>query len=659
MLGRKGCRGCTGGKGYKRQKDAEVETEGKLRVPTRAIAMAWGTLVALVLLGQTITRASRPDGIDLTSYLLSARSLLHSASPYLLPTPFPYLYPPTLAFLLIPLTFVPPIAAVLAWFSLNAGAALWAVHRVALLVRPDLADRRDDVAVFLAVFFTIFLPILQSNLRNGQVNFIVLALAIAAALPAPTRTTKTPGTSTTPSTSRTPFFWAIGTSIKVLPIVLLPYFALRRRWPWMLQAAMFCAALLLLPAIVLDERIFDVYRQYRDVMQAASFGLGVDALDFSLAGTVAALTRTPLTPALRFSAAAVVLGWILQADGRGLRQEPVRPLALYLLAIPLASPKSEVHHLAFALPAAAMIAAESWRPWQRNMNRTFVIAITVAAALYVGALASPVGKGPMYCVALVGTAVALMRPPREKVEQGDGTTTLSVIQQAVLRRVHMLDLPPGARILDAPCGAGDLTLALRDEGYLAEGVDIEPAARERLGEAFTVVDLSQRLPWEDSSFDAVLSIEGIEHLENRHAHVRELCRVLKPGRPLVLTTPNIVSVRSRVRFRGSGFFHHDPRPLRESQPIPLHHIGLMTFPDLRYALHAAGFRIVHVEATHMKPVSYLYAPLVPWMWLYTKIAFRKERDAVQRRANREIRSALFSCALLFGENAMITARRDT
>src|SRR5206468_10420591 len=110
MLGRKGCRGCTGGKGYKRQKDAEVETEGKLRVPTRAIAMAWGTLVALVLLGQTITRASRPDGIDLTSYLLSARSLLHGASPYLLPTPFPYLYPPTLALLLIPLTFVPLIA---------------------------------------------------------------------------------------------------------------------------------------------------------------------------------------------------------------------------------------------------------------------------------------------------------------------------------------------------------------------------------------------------------------------------------------------------------------------------------------------------------------------------------------------------------------------
>ena len=165
------------------------------------------------------------------------------------------------------------------------------------------------------------------------------------------------------------------------------------------------------------------------------------------------------------------------------------------------------------------------------------------------------------------------------------------------------------------------------------------------------------MPWPDESFDAALSVEGIEHLENRHAYLRELFRVLKRGGTLVLTTPNIVSVRSRVRFRGSGFFHHDPRPLREAARHPLHHIGLMTFPDLRYALHTAGFRIVHVTHTHIKPVSYLYAVLVPWMWLYTTIAFRKERDAAQRQANREIRSALFSRALLFGENVMITARR--
>ena len=236
--------------------------------------------------------------------------------------------------------------------------------------------------------------------------------------------------------------------------------------------------------------------------------------------------------------------------------------------------------------------------------------------------------------------------------------TLSVIQDAVFRRVLDLGLPPGARILDAPCGAGALTLTLRARGYETFGADVDAAAAAPLGDAFKTADLSQSLPWSDGRFDAVLSVEGLEHLENRHAYLREIARVLKPGGTLVLTTPNIVSLRSRVRFRGSGFFHQDPRPLREAARHPLHHIGLMTFPDLRYALHTSGFRIAAVAHTHIKPISYLYAVLVPWAWVYTAVAFRKERDPAQRAANREIRRALFSQSLLFGENVMVTARRS-
>ena len=234
---------------------------------------------------------------------------------------------------------------------------------------------------------------------------------------------------------------------------------------------------------------------------------------------------------------------------------------------------------------------------------------------------------------------------------------LSPIQQAVERRVRVLELPRGARVLDAPCGAGDLTAALRERGYDAWGADIEASAARRLGESFRQADLSGPLPWPDGSFDLALSVEGIEHLENPFAYLRELHRVLRPGGTLVLTTPNIGSVRSRVRFFGSSFFHHDPRPLRESARHPLHHISLMTFADLRYALHTSGFRLIEAGHTHIKAASYLYVWMAPLAWLYTRVAFRKERDPAQREANAAIRRALGSRSLQLGENLLLVATR--
>jgi 2-polyprenyl-3-methyl-5-hydroxy-6-metoxy-1,4-benzoquinol methylase len=234
---------------------------------------------------------------------------------------------------------------------------------------------------------------------------------------------------------------------------------------------------------------------------------------------------------------------------------------------------------------------------------------------------------------------------------------LSVIQRAVARRVDGLRPAAGAAILDAPCGEGGLAARLRDAGFAAHGADIDTAAAAHLGAAFRAADLTQPLPWPDASFDVVLSVEGIEHLENPFAYLRELRRLLKPGGTLVLTTPNIACLRSRVRFFASGFFHHDPRPLREAAHHPLHHIALLTFPELRYALHTSGFQVREAGHTHVKPVSYLYAWLAPLVWMYTRIAFRKERDAAQRGANLAIRKAMLSRSLLFGENLLIVAHR--
>jgi len=235
---------------------------------------------------------------------------------------------------------------------------------------------------------------------------------------------------------------------------------------------------------------------------------------------------------------------------------------------------------------------------------------------------------------------------------------LTVIQQAVLEALPALQLPEKGTVLDAPCGGkAALTLALRERGFNAIGADLDQDAAQFLGAAFVEANLDTALPWPNAAFDAVISTEGIEHLENHFAFLREVSRILKPGGLLILTTPNITSLRSRVRFFFSGFFGRDGRPLNESARHPLHHIGLSTFPELRYEFRVSGLQIIKVTHTHIKPISYFYALQAPWAWLYTKIAFRKEKDPAQRIRNKQILATLTSPSLLFGECLMLIAKK--
>jgi SAM-dependent methyltransferase len=235
------------------------------------------------------------------------------------------------------------------------------------------------------------------------------------------------------------------------------------------------------------------------------------------------------------------------------------------------------------------------------------------------------------------------------------------IYASVLQQVELLGLPRGAKILDGPCGDGEVSIELAKLGFEVSAVDmvdeLRPEARAALGNCFRVADMTRPLPWPDACFDLILCVEGIEHLEDAFAFLREMHRLLKPGGTLIVSTPNIVSLRSRVRFFGSGFYNCDPRPLEESGRHPMHHIGLRTFPELRYLLHTGGFQLTAVAATHTKPITYAYSIFVPWMWLYTHIAFRKEKSEAQRERNNEIRGTLLSSAVLYGENLIFVSRK--
>ena len=176
--------------------------------------------------------------------------------------------------------------------------------------------------------------------------------------------------------------------------------------------------------------------------------------------------------------------------------------------------------------------------------------------------------------------------------------------------------------------------------------------------AVRYADLSERLPYDDASFEYLSCLEGVEHLEDQFAFVRECWRVLKPDGRLLLSTPNILGMASRWRYFWTGFFPLATRPMNEHHKAPVHdHIHLITYYELRYILRTTGFTIEGVTTDRIRKYGLLHAWAWPFVQLATRRALARESDPRQREANREIAAHLLSPDLLFGRTLMLVARK--
>jgi SAM-dependent methyltransferase len=107
-----------------------------------------------------------------------------------------------------------------------------------------------------------------------------------------------------------------------------------------------------------------------------------------------------------------------------------------------------------------------------------------------------------------------------------------ILELSVLTTLGV-DLPKTARILDFGCGKGNTLRALHRLGYInAEGYDVMDyraglgAARDHVTLG-TLLDL--RLPYEDNTFDLVISDQVFEHVQDQVRIFEELYRITKPG----------------------------------------------------------------------------------------------------------------------------------
>jgi SAM-dependent methyltransferase len=151
-------------------------------------------------------------------------------------------------------------------------------------------------------------------------------------------------------------------------------------------------------------------------------------------------------------------------------------------------------------------------------------------------------------------------------------------------------LGSAGRALDIGAAGGGNTWVLAAYGWKAIAADLSPAAVELAHErGLTAVRADARsLPFPSATFDLVLALDVLEHIQDDHLVVAEIARILRPGGAAFITVPCDMSLWSE----------HD---------VALGHVRRYTRRSLGDLAEKCGLTI-----EQMRSWNVLLRPLVAW-----------------------------------------------
>jgi SAM-dependent methyltransferase len=187
-----------------------------------------------------------------------------------------------------------------------------------------------------------------------------------------------------------------------------------------------------------------------------------------------------------------------------------------------------------------------------------------------------------------------------------------------------LRVPPGGRVLDYGCAE------VPYRSFFPADVDFVGADLPGNPDASLDLNLDGTLPIEDSSFDAVLSTQVLEHVEDPGRYLRECFRVLRPQRRMLLSTHGVFA------------YHPDPDDYWR-----------WTCAGLQRAVREAGFEIVRFEgiigsaATGLQLIEDAIYPRVPGRRLRGIVALvfnalMALADRIENDSSRRLNACVFA-----------------
>ena len=312
---------------------------------------AWAVVLTLLgsFLPRMYLRSRLPTGNDVMVYLAAARALMHGGNPYSkgdVPQGHGP-YPLTVDTLFIPLTWVPLWLAEAIWFGLNVLAlvgALLILERLWRRTGATSAALAVPFVVRLAAIMLVMLVPLQSHFSFGQLDLLVLlvcCLFLAGEVGG--------------RDGEASLWLGAGIALKLTPSVFVVDLAARRRIRLLALAVAWAIAWAVLAPALVSDRVVPLYRDGWLVGLRHHLDSPVTVhwrTRFALAGVLVRIWPSiAAVPGLHYWVAAVVLAPLVGLQGAAARDPRKRLMlfGLYLAAIPLVSPISEMHHLTMLL----------------------------------------------------------------------------------------------------------------------------------------------------------------------------------------------------------------------------------------------------------------------------------------------------------------------
>lgn len=158
-------------------------------------------------------------------------------------------------------------------------------------------------------------------------------------------------------------------------------------------------------------------------------------------------------------------------------------------------------------------------------------------------------------------------------------------------------------VLDVGCGEGAFAQRLLDMGCAVDVCDLDTeqikiSNIDKFKIDLNTPDFEKKIP---RLYDAVTALEIAEHVENPWKLVRDAAAVLKPGGILILSTPNIASFPSRLRFFLRGTFI-----AFERGDLKHGHISAMPYFQMEHIFSALNFQILKKTNGGTLPLFHFY-----------------------------------------------------